>query len=295
METWEVVLILVLVTISVSVLVQKDMSNTMISILDNTFVQLAVLGAALGVAVVSPAVAIVAIATIVVVYYVRNLAKLQMVTPTFEDETPRIEVTEQTVRTMTVVGDVPVSAGTLPQVNAPPPADNKDVVANALKEHESRPPQHHLIGQRSTIGGTAPMKNQNAPEHESFPDPRGSAHESVPKDNMMSSYGPAPGPSDLGKQEGFSADVNDNDENRAQFSVRPYNDNQGQYNINEVRPNSKPGKYELADFTPGSEMGSNEFASSGVSIDDKVSNLQNVFLPSASPPPDFNNAFPARA
>ena len=79
METWEVVLILALVTVSVLVLVQKDMSMSFIRVLDNTFFQLAILTGALAVATISPAVAIVAIATIVVVFYVRNLVKIHIV------------------------------------------------------------------------------------------------------------------------------------------------------------------------------------------------------------------------
>jgi hypothetical protein len=306
METWEVVLILALVTVSVMVLVQKDMSMSFIRVLDNTFFQLAILTGALAVATISPAVAIVAIATIVVVFYVRNLTKIQMIAPlesAVDEDTPRIEMTEQTVRTMTIVGDVPVSAGTLPDVNAPPPKDNKDVVAKALSEHESRPPmQQPLIGQRVSISGTAPIVSQLPPHHENFPNPRGSAMTAEPVDSKIASYGDAPvsgfAPS-TEEEEGFTAaagySIDGKDESSTQFIVRPFNDNQGQYNLNEVRPNQRPGKYELADFMPGTEMGSNEFAPTGVSIDDKVSNLQNGFVTSSAAPPDFNNAFPARA
>jgi hypothetical protein len=307
METWEVVLILALVTVSVMVLVQKEMSMTCIRLLDNTFFQLAILTGALAVATISPAVAIVAIATIVVVFYVRNLTKIQMITPyelsAVDEDTPRIEMTEKTERTMTIVGDVPVSAGTLPDVNAPPPKDNKDVVAKALSEHESRPPmQQPLVGQRASISGTAPLVSQLPPPHENFPNPRGSAMTADPVDSKMAMYGEAPvsgfTPS-IEEEEGFTAaagySIDGKDESSTEFIVRPFNDNQGQYNLNEVRPNQRPGKYELADFMPGTEMGSNDFAPTGVSIDDKVSNLQNGFVTSSAAPPDFNNAFPARA
>jgi hypothetical protein len=306
METWEVVLILALVTVSVMVLVQKDMSMTCIRVLDNTFFQLAILTGALAVATISPAVAIVAIATIVVVFYVRNLTKIQMIAPhesAVDEDTPRIEMTEQTVRTMTIVGDVPVSAGTLPDVNAPPPKDNKDVVAKALSEHESRPPvQQPLIGQRASISGTAPIVSQFPPHHENFPNPRGSALTAEPVDSKIASYGEAPvsgfTPS-TEEEEGFTAaagySIDGKDESSTEFIVRPFNDNQGQYNLNEVRPNQRPGKYELADFMPGSDLGSNDFVPTGVSIDDKVANLQNGFVTSSAAPPDFNNAFPARA
>ena len=164
METWEVVLILVLVTIAVSVLVKNDISVSLIDTLDNTIFQLAILATTLLLATVSPAVAIVAIATIVVVYYVRNLAKIQMIEPTSDE--PRIELTE--VKTVTMVGTpqinivepTPVSKGTLPQSNTPPPADNSDVITTVLGEHPSRPPQEQkLIGERAKIGGAAPFES----------------------------------------------------------------------------------------------------------------------------------------
>jgi hypothetical protein len=305
METWEVVLILVLVTIAVSVLAKHDIPLSLISTLDNTIVQLVILGSTLAVATVSPAVAIVAMATVVVVYYVRNLAKIQML-PMQEpaDDTPRIEVTENTVRTVKVVGEVPISAGTLPQSNTPPPADNKDVVNNALKEHESRPPANQpMIGQRATIGGTPHIPSQLPPEHEDFPNPRGEGFSGEPLDTKAEFYGQAPVSTD-GLTTAIDSDVfvqagghvdGYNEGLAPTPDIRPFNDNQGQYTIGEVRAHSKPQKYELADFMPGSDMGSNEFAPVGISIDDKIANLQNSYMPSPTPPPNFNNAFPARA
>ena len=49
-------------------------------LLDNSLFQLAIVGLTLSVAVVSPPVAIVAIATIVIIYYLRNLIKVQLIT-----------------------------------------------------------------------------------------------------------------------------------------------------------------------------------------------------------------------
>lgn len=309
METWEVVLILALVTVAVSVLVKNDISVSLIDTLDNTLFQLAILAATLLVATVSPAVAIVAIATIVVVYYVRNLAKIQMIEPTSDE--PRIEVTE--VKTMTMVGTpqiniveaTPVSKDTLPQVphGATPPTDNSDVVATALGEHVSRPPQEQkLIGQRAKIGGTAPFESQPAPAHENFENPRGEGFIADALDKQADFYGDAPTHVDgsLGSVDSdvftpAPAKVEGSNEALLAPEVRPYNDNQGQYTIGETRPYTKVQKYELASFQPGADLGSNEFEPVGVSIDDKVANLSSAYMPSANPPPNFNNAAPGRA
>ena len=78
MDTWEVVIILVLLTIAITVIAKQEVPLSFISLLDNTYLQLAILGLTLGIAVISPPVAIVAIATIVIVYYVRNLVKIQI-------------------------------------------------------------------------------------------------------------------------------------------------------------------------------------------------------------------------
>jgi hypothetical protein len=79
METWEVILILGLVTISLMVLLNHNIAPSFISLLDNPMFQLTIVGLTLGVAGLSPPVAIVGIATIVIVYYVRNLNKVQLI------------------------------------------------------------------------------------------------------------------------------------------------------------------------------------------------------------------------
>jgi hypothetical protein len=79
METWEIVFILALVTISLIVLVNHNVPASFINLLDNSLFQLAIVGLTLAVAVVSPPVSIIAIATIVIVYYIRNLIKVQLI------------------------------------------------------------------------------------------------------------------------------------------------------------------------------------------------------------------------
>jgi len=80
METWEVILILGLITISLMVLLNHNIPLNLISLLDNSLFQLTVVGLTLTIASISPPVAIVAIATIVIVFYVRNLNKVQLIT-----------------------------------------------------------------------------------------------------------------------------------------------------------------------------------------------------------------------
>ena len=93
METWEIVLILVLVTIALIVLANHNVSLGFIQVLDNSLFQLAIVGLTLAVAVASPAVGIVGIATIVIVYYVRNLIKIQLINA--NDEQPPMIVEEE--------------------------------------------------------------------------------------------------------------------------------------------------------------------------------------------------------
>ena len=311
METWEVVLILTLVTISVSVLVTKEIPVVAIQILDNTFVQLAVLGVALGIATISPAVALVMVATIVVVYYVRNVAKIQMIETRAEEvvneepAAPRIKI-NYVEPTVPEVEPVPISNGTLPTVNMRPPSDNSDVLAAALKEHESRPPMipKNSVGSRASMVGSAPIKNQPAPIHEKFENPRGDEEEVEALDEEENMNGSAPAayettfPGNVNEgfsnHAGFSIDGKGPEEPLAQFEVRPFNESQGQYNLQEPRPISNVDKYELADYMPGNDMGTNEFRSTGVSIDEKVTNLSQQFNPSAGAPPNFDNAFPSR-
>ena len=310
METWEVVLIITLVTIAVSVLARNEIPLSLITVLDNTFFQLAVLGATLAVATISPAVALVTIATVVVVYYIRNLAKLQMITP----EVSRIEVVKEvvvvekpTATTEPTEVEPPISNGVLPNVNIRLPVDNSDVIQNAMKEHESRPPMipKMSIGTRASMVGNAPVINQLAPVHEKFENPRSEEEDVEPLDEEENMNGEAPGAYEspfpggnvnegFSNPAGFSVDGQGPEEPLAQFEVRPFNENQGQYNLQEPRPISNVDKYELADYMPGNDMGTNEFRPVGVSIDDKVSNLNVQFNTSPAAPPNFDNAVPSR-
>jgi hypothetical protein len=80
MDTWEVVFILALVTISLIILINHNIPIEVIMLLDNSLFQLAIVGLTLLIAVVSPPVAIVSIATIIIIYYTRNLIKVQLIT-----------------------------------------------------------------------------------------------------------------------------------------------------------------------------------------------------------------------
>jgi len=323
METWEVVLILVLITIAITVIAKHEVPLGFIELLDNAVFQMAILGLTLGVAVVSPPVAITAIATIVIVYYIRNIVKLQLAAAISEadsaasaimidDTTPRIEVQETIVQTETVViqdETAPVSAGTLPVVNKPHQADNKDVIETALKEHETRQPPEgqRLIGSQSTMGGSAPIKDVKPPAHEDMPNPR-NTHPTVraePFDTQASFHSPAPTP---GKESHLIKPAVDSDIfSGAPSTLEPYNevsaapalrsfvDNAGQFNIGENRPHSEPEKYEIADYTPAQDMGRNQFQSVGTSIDDKINILKKGLMPMSGPPPDFNTAVPPKA
>jgi hypothetical protein len=281
METWEVVLVLVLVTVAVSVLSRNDISLSMIRTLDNTFFQLAILGLTLGAATVSPSVAIVAVATIAVVYYVRNLAKINMVRGAdAPEEVAAVVVVE------TESQPAPVSLGTLPQVNAPPPPDNSDVLETAFKEHESRPPISQLNASRNTtMGGTAMILDQPPPARENFENPRtmeGFTASALDKQADFNGDAPPQVWSTIGAGGAVDSDIfipgtsgaDGYNEGTSAPPVRSYNDNQGQYELGAVRPHTKPGKYEMADFTPGSDVGSNEFVQVGASIDDKITNLR---------------------
>jgi len=325
METWEVVLILVLITIAISVIAKHEVPLGFVEVLDDTMFQMAILGATLAVAVISPPVAIVAIATIVIVYYIRNLVKIQMATAA-EDEratnemveatTPRLEIQETTrvalseTVTTTSVHDTPVSAQDLPAVNKPHQADNKDVVETALKEHESRQPPEgqKMIGERSNSSGGPPMESNPPPQHENMPNPRGKegfSDEVESFDTQASFHSSAPSPgkdskviepnAELEIFSGAPSTLDSYNEISAHPANRSFVDNAGQFNIGETRPRMSPEKYEIANYMPNGDMGRNQFEPVGISIDDKISNLKKGLMPSSAPPPNFDIAVPPKA
>lgn len=322
METWEVVSIVALITVAVLVVAKHQVPLSFIGLLDNTLFQLAILGATLAVAAISPAVAIVAIATVVIVYYIRNLVKVQiamkeadynkMVTDQMvEDNSPRIEIHEQTavqqITSTSVTITPPVSTTELPAAeNRPHDATNRDVIENAMKEHESRPPLVNVdVGSRSSVSAGGPaMKSVEAPAHEDMPNPRGDMKHTEPFDTQADfhSTAPAPGADVLVHTPKVDSDVFTtplnqldayNEQQAAPF-VRGFADSAGQYNIGETRPHSNYGKFELADYQPGNDLGLNEFKQLGVSIDDKVNNLKLGINPSSAPPPNFDQVMPPR-
>jgi hypothetical protein len=281
----------------------------------------------LAVAVVSPAVAITAIATIVIIYYIRNIVKLQLAAAIvaadntasaimIEETTPRIEVHEtEVIQTQSIVVEgqptqpPPVSAGSLPAVNQPHQVNNKDTIENALKEHEHRQPPdgQRLIGTQSTQGGSVPIKDVKPPAHEDMPNPRNTApHPPVESFDTQASFhstAPSPGKDTVLINSKVDSDIFSD----APSTIEPYNevsaapalrsfvDNAGQFNIKENRPHSEPQKYEIADYSPASDMGRNQFQPVGVSIDDKINILKKGLMPMSGPPPDFNTAVPPKA
>ena len=291
MDTWEVVLILVLLTISISVIANREVPLSFISLLDNTYFQLAILGLTLGVAVVSPPVAIVGIATIVTIYYIRNLVKIQIVRANRReeqqerhDEQPRIEITEAVVTKTEIVA-------------------NKDTIEAALKDHETKHPPQEEVGKRSSIGGSVPIDNHVTNQVE-IPDPRGPQKNVESFDTHGNFHAVAPVGDDKKVLSPVDSDVfspssgkvdSSNEPTAISGPIRAFNDNSGQYDIQESRPQGSVERYDVFDFMPMKDMGVNTFEPIGVSIDDKVSNLKHGSLPSSAPPPDFNKVLPGKA
>jgi len=326
METWEVVAILVLITLAISVVAKQYIPYRLMGLLDNTLFQLAIIGATLGVSAVSPAVGIIAIATIVIVYYIRNLSKIQMIeaenvdraiADMLEDDSPRLVVKEQTLTQVSstsitanrVDAETPVATTGLPAVTTKPhDASNGDVIDAALKEHESRPPPEALnrnVGSRASVGGgSPPMPNVVVPRQENHPNPRGSADKAEPFDTQAGFNSDAPTGSletnvavpkvDSDVFTPAPAEVGGYNELGAAPTIRPYTDDSGQYAIGNPRPQSSYGRYEVSDYSPGNDMGMNEFKAVGVSIDDKINNLKLGITQSSAPPPNFDQVFPAR-
>lgn len=306
MDTWEVVLILVLLTISISSIAKRYLPISLISVLDNIYFQLVILGLTLGVAILSPPVAIVAISTIVIVYYVRNLVKVeiaqdlrrldreneqrlneQRIEELEKNQEPRIEIREETHTVTEIVA-------------------NKDTIEAALKEHETRQPadSQTQVGNRSSLSGTPPVKQVEKSVHDEIPDPRGQQKGVESFDIKANNNSPAPVgterrplmPVDSDVFTPSNHQVNGSNESKAPvITLRAYNDNAGQYDINESRPQGSVERYEIADYMPLKDSGANDFEPVGKSIDDKIKNLSRGIMPSSAAPPDFNKVLPTRA
>ena len=308
MDTWEIVLILVLLTIALIVLSNHNVPLGFIQIMDNSLFQLAIVGLTLAVAVASPAVGIVAIATIVIVYYVRNLIKVQLINNTpIIDETadePRLIVEEtNTVETRTLTVIEPRT----PNINTK--KEDEDVVEAALKEHDHRvtlsSPQ--VMSNSFKIPAAAPFSDSKPLDQAEFPNPRSAeGFQADSTDPLAETRGAAPvagTPTYVpNSRHTFSVDANiftpgsnvpeGYNEAGAPDAFRYYSKSDGQYGIHEERPSTSVQKYETADFIPAKEMGNNAYVQFGVSIDDKMTNLKNGIVASTSAPPNFDEVVP---
>jgi len=322
METWEIVLVLVLVTISSTILVNQNVSLSLIQLLDNSLFQLVIVGLTLGVAVVSPSVAIVAIATIVIVYYVRNLIKVQMINNNLIEEnsaqgnqgngSPRMRVEETTTTTVETTMERHIEIGDEAGCSAQTKPEDIDVVEAALNEDSSRVAvtAAQMQPQNFKIKAAAPVFASKPLDQEDFPNPRSPEGFQVDStDPLVETRGQAPQagtPSYIASGKNtFADDANiftpgaavpeGYNEGTAKPVARAYNQAEGQYGIAAPRPFSGVQKRELADFVPGKEIGSNEYSQHGVSIDDKMTNLMNGIQVSSKPPPNFDAAAPVQA
>ena len=319
METWEIVLILVLVTIALIVLANHNVSLGLIQILDNSLFQLAIVGLTLAVAVASPAVGIVAIATIVIVYYVRNLIKVQLINVgeespmLIEQETnqnePRL-IVEETHTVETITKHIEVDNNGSYKAQTKP--EDADVIEAALKENDSRVAltSSAMFGKNFKIPAPAPVHDTKSLDQDDFPNPRNTeGFQADSTDPMAETRGVAPqaGTATYNPKmtNVFDADPNvftpgadiptGFNEPGAEHTFRPYSKSDGQYAINERRPYTGVQKYETADFIPGKDMGDNTYKQFGVSIDDKMTNLRNGIVSSTAPPPDFDLITPQPA
>jgi hypothetical protein len=260
METWEIVLILVLVTIALIVLANHNVSMGFIQVLDNSLFQLAIVGLTLAVAVASPAVGIVGIATIVIVYYVRNLIKIQLINANDEEppmiveqesnqNEPRLIIEEtHTVETTTKHIEVDKSDCKLNTKD-----EDEDVVEAALKEHEGRVSltSPSMMGNNFKIPAPAPVLDAKPLDQDDFPNPRsteGFAADS--SDPLAETRGAAPNAGTASyipnNKHTFADDANiftpgstipdSYNEGAAEPTLRPYSKADGQYAIAELRP-----------------------------------------------------------
>lgn len=318
MDTWEVVLILILLTIAVSVIAKHEVPLALVTLLDNIYFQLAILGLTLGVAVVSPPVALVAVATIVIIYYIRNIVKIQIVqmNKRIEEEARRNFDREQAAKAEAAKAPAEGSKDDGPRIeiteqrrvlnisSSSSPSSGNATIDAALKEHETRPTSYSKdVGSRSTIGGMLNAEKEfEAPKIE-MPNPRGEVKTVESFDMQATFNSPAPQVKEartvVNEVDSVvfakAGNVVPHNEDNAKPVVRQYTDATGQYPIFESRVQSKPEKYEQLDFMPMSDMGSNKFESVGLSIDDKMTILKKGLLPSSNPPPDYNMTVPPKA
>ena len=314
MDTWEVVLILVLLTIAISVIAKHEVPLGLITTLDNIYFQLAILALTLGLATASPPVALVAVATIVIIYYIRNIVKIQMVRMNkrieeearYEMEQRQAAAKRQENQERQATEDSQGSEGSQgsPRIEITEQrcSTNADTIQAALQEHETRPINITDIGRRSTMGGMLNAEKQfEAPQIE-MPNPRVETKvvESFDTQATFESAAPAQGAqrpvvnqidSNIFSKASFVMAQN---EDKAKPAARAFSDSAGQYPITEPVYQSSPEKYEQADFMPTKDMGSNSFVNVGISIDDKMTILKKGILPGSNPPPDYNMTVPVK-
>lgn len=302
METWEIVLVLVLVTISLTMLVNQNVSLDLIKVLDNSLFQLLIVGLTLAVAIVSPPVAIVAIATIVVVYYLRNMIKVQMASsPEFlgNEEAPPSRMRVEQTRTVVEVSECD-SAQTRPE--------DVDVIEAAMAESGGRIALNsaQLQPENFKIPAPAPIEDIKPLAHEDFPNPRGSeGFESSDPAAELQGSAPVAGTPTYVAPESNTLSVDAEafmtggavptafNEALSPPAARPYNESAGQYAINRSRPYSGVEKREVANYVAGKDIGSNEYVQHGSSIDDKIKNLHNGVPVGNAPPPNFDLVTPS--
>ena len=314
METWETVVILLLVSVFVVLILNQDIPLSIINVLDNTLFQMTILGLTLSVSIYSPPVAITAIAIIVFVYYTRNIAKIQRILDVDEEniihheedvtisDSPRLNIKEKNVHFADELPDQPSDQLADQQVNQHD--DNSDVILNALKEHINEKPNNSPSDQRGGVG-TVQIQDE-------MPLDKNISNIAMPPNNNESkvveaydsnssnqSAAPVSNPEKANSVDSNVFAVNNSevlgaDEVKAMPAIRLYTDDAGQYKIREARPTVLPEKYEVANFLPSADVGSNNYRLSGISIDDKIKNLQYGVLPSSKPPPNFDDVVPNR-
>jgi hypothetical protein len=302
METWEVVLILALLTISILVISKHKVPMELITILDSPVFQIIILGLTLAASISSPAVAVVAVSTLVVVYYMRNVVKIQIVTANTANAMPiQIAVVEE--KRVTTIVNKDESVNTMP---APTNDKNSETIEVALKENNLRPPasNNQIIGTKASLNTELPFPPEQVRPLEVFEDPRGKT-KGVESFDSSASFNSKVQSSMVDRsivpeidsevfrrapKTPFAANENTIVENQ----MRNYGMNDGQYGIDEPRPFTIPVKYEVAGYSPDEVIGSNKFLQVGASLDDKITNMTRGKFVSSAPPPDFDNPVPGK-
>jgi hypothetical protein len=267
--------------------------------------------------VISPPVAIIAISTIVTIYYIRNVVKVQIMKMQRRAELEREEAIDRENEDRRVAEAVEEASEEEPRIEIreiKKTVTETEIIADretleaALKDHESKQPaeSRKQIGVRSSLGGVPPQneyaevnqpmdmadprKTQEPTGIESF-DSTADRNSDVPAGSFRKVLGSV----DSDVYTAAKRDPVGYNEGKAPPKLRSYNENEGQYDIDESRPSSEVERYEIADFTPNNDMGNNKFESVGKSIDDKINILNKGVLPSSMPPPDYNKAYPMKS